>query len=283
NGTGWVCWTSIWPWYGVRFRICGPWTVLFEVRPAPPTSPTPWLYRRLPNWREGIPLVPWRRCSNGWRRGRTSMRRCWPPPASQCPDLTLSGGAPSAGGTAWQPGSWPGADGDCSPCRCGPWSGFAGAPICPGGLRSTRAGRFRPKPPALLNLTELRNRSSLNPYVEPTPFRASAPFRACFAEPRYPRGGGAGAGGRLSDPAGWSSQCGSGASGLWILRAVPDRYRVLASVGHHGTVPAISLKTKVGPRSRANSSAGSERLPYTQDVGGSNPSSPMYTRAEPRN
>src|SRR5688500_7712441 len=29
---------------------------------------------------------------------------------------------------------------------------------------------------------------------------------------------------------------------------------------------------------RANSSAGSERLPYTQDVGGSNPSSPIRTR-----
>src|SRR5215213_6054584 len=31
--------------------------------------------------------------------------------------------------------------------------------------------------------------------------------------------------------------------------------------------------------SRANSSAGSERLPYTQDVGGSNPSSPIHRRA----
>src|SRR3990172_4373910 len=40
-------------------------------------------------------------------------------------------------------------------------------------------------------------------------------------------------------------------------------------------------RNEVGPRrSRANSSAGSERLPYTQDVGGSNPSSPICTRVE---
>src|SRR6185436_9954707 len=152
------------------------------------------------------------------------MRRCWPPPDSPCPGLTPNGGAPSAGGTVWLPGSWPGADGDCWRCPCGPWCGFVGAPICPGGLHSTRAGRFRPKPPTQLNLTELRNRSSLNPYVEPTPLRASAPFCARFAEPHYPRGGGAGAGGLVSDPAGWSSQCGSGASVLWILLAVPDWY-----------------------------------------------------------
>src|ERR671925_1918385 len=35
----------------------------------------------------------------------------------------------------------------------------------------------------------------------------------------------------------------------------------------------------IAPGTRANSSAGSERLPYTQDVGGSNPSSPIHIRA----
>src|SRR5919108_2647338 len=35
----------------------------------------------------------------------------------------------------------------------------------------------------------------------------------------------------------------------------------------------------IAPGIWANSSAGSERLPYTQDVGGSNPSSPTHIRA----
>ena len=57
-------------------------------------------------------------------------------------------------------------------------------------------------------------------------------------------------------------------------------YCVTLSAGH------CALATRAPPRClartldsslRANSSAGSERLPYTQDVGGSNPSSPMLT------
>src|SRR5919109_2023784 len=45
-------------------------------------------------------------------------------------------------------------------------------------------------------------------------------------------------------------------------------------------VPALTLAVW-GQVRRANSSAGSERLPYTQDVGGSNPSSPiLIPRAE---
>src|SRR5262245_12387380 len=38
---------------------------------------------------------------------------------------------------------------------------------------------------------------------------------------------------------------------------------------------AVGYLVGLGSVPRANSSAGSERLPYTQDVGGSNPSSPI--------
>ena len=111
-----------------------------------------------------------------------------------------------------------------------------------------------------------------------------APLPADPPQSRHPgrRGGGPGRG--VSDPRRGTRQCGGGAAGGRLLRALPARYRPLAAVfARHGTVPANGCLSDVverdAHRSGANSSAGSERLPYTQDVGGSNPSSPTRIRA----
>ena len=122
------------------------------------------------------------------------------------------------------------------------------------------------------------NGSSLHTYVQSAPLRSAAAsscwLRAISSSWRRR----CGAGGGVSDAAGRPPQCGGGDPGLWLLCAVSYRHRLIAGVRRHGTVPAYIAKTEVGPRrSRANSSAGSERLPYTQDVGGSNPSSPICT------
>ena len=169
-------------------------------------------------------------------------------------------------------------------CLPGFWSDSAAGRTGPVAPRWTKGGSFLRKAQRRLNLTRLPNGSSLNPYVESSPIHSIAQlsattFRAGAAEPGYPRGGGARARGWVSDAPGGSCQCGGGDPGLRLLRVVSNRHCTIESVAHHGTVPAIALKTWGMCRLRANSSAGSERLPYTQDVGGSNPSSPTHARA----
>ena len=84
-------------------------------------------------------------------------------------------------------------DGEYWPFRCGRWCGFAGEPISPVVPPSTRDGRFPPKRRTRLNLTEPRNRSSLNLYVQSTPSAPQRPFCARAAKPHHPCGGGGGA------------------------------------------------------------------------------------------
>ena len=66
-----------------------------------------------------------------------------------------------------------------------------------------------------------------------------------------------------------------------LLRTLPDRHSPLAKCppSRHGPCTSAQISGAASSTERrANSSAGSERLPYTQEVGGSNPSSPIRIR-----
>src|SRR5690242_20797198 len=146
-----------------------------------------------------------------------------------------------------------------------------------------KVGKFHRKLWRRLNLTRPANSSSLIVYVEPTPLHPARPvlalaFRAGPTESHHSRLGGSDPGGGIPDASGGSPQRGRSDPGRRLLRAVSTWNRAIEGVARHGTAPASGLETRQGRAAlRANSSAGSERLPYTQDVGGSNPSSPTAT------